>query len=104
MWAALGGLIGGVLAALVADVRTAVMGGVGIENFFVEAGVGNAEAIAAADDRSGVKDGDDEIFGFFSAADKGEDAVVGVVGINPFESLPFEFNLMESGLGGVEMI
>jgi hypothetical protein len=104
MGATLSGLVGGVLAALVADVRTAVVGGVGVEDFFVVAGVGDAEAVTAADDGSSVDDGDDEVFRFFASADEGKNAVVGVVGVNPFESLPFEFDLMESGLGGVKMI
>ena len=42
--------------------------------------------------------------GLFAAADEGENAVVGVVGVNPFETVPVEFDLMEGGLGGVEMI
>ena len=61
----LGGLIGGFLAAHVADVRTAVVGGVGVHDFAVEAGVGDAEAVAAADDGSGVDDDDDQVFGTF---------------------------------------
>ena len=64
------GLIGGLLAAHVAGVRTTVVGGVGVHDFAVEAGVGNAKAVAAADDRSGVDDGDDEVFRFFPPANE----------------------------------
>src|SRR5690349_373922 len=31
-------------------------------------------------------------------SDKGENAVVGVVGVNPLETLPIEIDLMQSGL------
>jgi hypothetical protein len=102
--ATLGGLVGGVLAALIADIGAAVVGGVGVEDFFVVARVWDAEAVAAANDGGGVDDGDDKVFGFSATADEGKNAVVGVVGVNPLESLPFEFDLMESGLGGVKMI
>jgi len=66
MRTALGGDIGGLLAAHVADIRTAVVGGVGVHDFTVQAGVRDAEAVATADDRRGVDDGEDEIFGVFS--------------------------------------
>ena len=101
---ALGGDVHRLLAAHVADVRTAVVGSVGVHDFLVKAGIGDAEAIAAADDGGGVDDCDDEIFGFFAAADEGENAVVRIVGVNPFETVPVKFDLMEGGLGGIEMI
>src|SRR5882672_3806219 len=104
MRTALGWDIGGLLAAHVADIRTAVVGGVGVHDFTVQAGVRNTKTITAADDRRGVDDGDDEIFGIFSAADKGEHTVVRIVGINPFETMPVKFDLMEGGLGGIEVI
>src|SRR5229473_2540956 len=75
MRTALGGDVHCLLAAHVADVRTAV-----------------------------VDDGDDYILGIFSAADKGENTVVRIVGVNPFEAMPVKFDLMEGGLGGIEMI
>ena len=104
MRTALGGDIDGLLAAHVADVRTAVVDGVGVQNFLVEAGIGDTEAVAAADDGRGVDDGDDHILGIFSAADKGENTVVRVVGVNPFETVPVKLNLMESRFGSVEPV
>src|SRR5215467_11612413 len=57
--AALAGVVGGVLAALVADIGTAIVGCVGVENFLVKAGAGNADDIAFADDGSSIDDDDD---------------------------------------------
>src|SRR6266436_1517756 len=104
MRTALGGDIDGLLAAHIANVRTAVVDGVSVHDFTVQAGVRDTEAVAAADDGRGVDDGDDHILGIFSAADEGENTVVRVVGVNPFETVPVKFDLMESGLGGVEMV
>jgi hypothetical protein len=56
---------GCVLATFVAYVRASVVRGVGVEDFFIEAGAGYADDIAFADDRSGVDGNDDEVvFGF----------------------------------------
>jgi hypothetical protein len=104
MGAALGGLIDGFLAAGVADVRTAIVGGVGVHDFTVVAGIGDTEAIAAADDGSGVDDGDDYVSGILAATNEGENAVVGIVGVNPFKTVPVELDLVEGGFGGVKMI
>ena len=100
----LGGDCHRLLAAHVADVRTAVVGGVGVQDFLVEAGTWDAETIATADDGRGVDNGDDQVLGIFSAADEGENAVVGIIGVNPFESVPVKFDLMERGFGGVKVI
>ncbi len=92
------------LSAHVAGVGAAVVSGVGVHDFAVETRIGNAEAIAAADHGSGVDDGNNEVFGVFATAEEGKNAVVGVVGVDPFETVPVKFNLMESGLGSIEMI
>src|SRR5438876_8203303 len=97
-------MIGSLLAAHVADVGAAVVGRVGVHDFTIETGLRNAETIAFADDRRGVDDGDDEVFSVFAAADEGKNTVVGVVGVNPFETVPVKLDLMESGFGGIEMI
>jgi hypothetical protein len=80
------------------------VGGVGVHNFAVEAGIWYSEAIAATDDGCGIDDRDEQVFGIFPATDEGENAVVGVVGVNPFETVPVELDLMEGGLSGVKMI
>jgi len=59
----------------------------------------DAETIAFADDWCRVDDGDDEVFGFFAAADEGKNAVVGVVGVNPLETVPVEVDFMKGGFG-----
>jgi len=72
----LAGVFGCVLATFVTYVGATVVRGVGVENFFVEAGAGNADDVAFADDRSGVDDHDDEVVVMiFSVAEEGEDAV-----------------------------
>ena len=59
------GIVGCVLAAGVAYVGAAIVGGVGVENFFVEAGAGDADDVAFADNGGGVHDDDDQVvFGF----------------------------------------
>src|SRR5438132_12688728 len=80
------------------------MRGVGVHDFTVEAGVGHTEAVAAARDWRGVDNGNDEVIGALATPDEGKNAVVGVVGIDPFESVPIELDLMEGGLDGVEMV
>ena len=65
MSTALSGMIRGLLAAQVADVRTAVVRGVGVHDFAVEAGLGNAETITFADNRSGVENSDDKFIRSF---------------------------------------
>src|SRR5947208_2947495 len=66
---ALGGMIGSLLAAHVADVGAAVVGRVGVHDFTIETGLRNAETIAFADDRRGVDDGNDEVFRVFAVDD-----------------------------------
>jgi hypothetical protein len=80
------------------------VGGVGVHDFAVEARIGDAKAIALADYGSGVDDGDEQIFGALAAADERKNAVVSVVGVNPFETMPVEIDLMKGGLSGIEMI
>src|SRR5438034_7127143 len=86
MLAARGRVVGGLLAAHVADVGAAVVGGVGVHDFAVVAGLRNAEAVTFADDGRSVDNGNDEVFGFFAAANEGKNAVIGVVGVDPFET------------------
>ena len=80
------------------------MGHVSVEDFAIKARVGDTQTIAFADYRSGVDDGDDEVSSVFAAADEGKNTVVGVVGVNPFETVPVKLDLMEGGFGGIEMI
>ena len=54
-------VVGGGLTAAVAEVGAAVVSGVGVKNFFVEASPRDADNVAFTDDRSGVHDHDDEV-------------------------------------------
>jgi len=102
--AILSGDLLGVEAAEVADAGASVVCGVGIEDFLVEAADWDADAVIAADDWRGVQDDDEKIFVISRAADKGDDAVVAVVAINPLETGPFEIDFVESRLLRVEAI
>ena len=94
----------GAEAAEIADVRTAVSGGVGVEYFGVKAGLRDTDEVAFANDGSGVHDDDEKIAGIFTAANEGQYAVVGVVRVQPFETLPVEIDLMERVLGGIVFV
>ena len=104
MGAFLGGAGFGVDASEVAYARAAVVGGVCVKNFFVEAAFGDADAIVAADDGSGVQQDDQKVFAVTGAADERDNAVVAVVAIDPFEPRPFEIDLMEGGFLCVETV
>src|SRR5260370_284401 len=80
MRASRGGVIGGLLGALVGNVCAAVVGGVGVLDVAVEARIGDTLAIAFADHGSGVDDGDDAVYGIFATSDARESAVGCVVG------------------------
>ena len=98
------GVVGGGLAAGVADVAAAVVGGVGVENFFVEAGAGDTDDVAFADDGSGIDDDHDKVIFGFTFAQEREDAIVAVVAINPFEALPVEIYFVKSGFAREKVI
>ncbi len=101
---ALSRLVRGLLAAGITHIRTAIMSGVSVEDLAIVAGLRNAKPIPCADHRSGVEYDDEQIFGFFAAAHEAEDAVVSVVGVNPFETVPIKFHLMKRRLRRVEVV
>ena len=80
------------------------MGSVGVHDFTVETRMGDTQAIAFTDYGGSVEDGENEVFGIFAAAEKRENAVVGIVGVDPFETVPVEIDLMEGGFNGVKMV
>src|SRR3989454_12740155 len=80
------------------------MCGVSVQDFAIEAGVRNAKTITITDDGRGVDDGDNEVFRILATTDEHENAVVGVVGVNPFETVPVKIDLMKSRFRGVEFV
>jgi len=94
----------GFLAAFVSDIRPAIGRRIGVENLAIVSGVRNAKAVAFADDRRGIDNHNHEVVGVLAAADKRKDAVVSVVGVNPFKSVPIEIDLMKGRFGGVNTI
>ena len=104
MGAALGRLARRDLAAEIAYIRASIIGGVRVQDFLVKAGLRGADAVALTNNGRGVEDDEEQVFGLFSVAGEGENAVVGVVGVQPLETLPNKINLMQSGLGGEKLI
>jgi len=94
----------GAESAEVAHVRTAVNGGVAVEYFGVKTRLGDTDEVAFANDGSCVHDDDEEVGRIFTTANERQDAVVGVVRVQPLEPLPVEIDLMERRLGGVERV
>ena len=72
-------------SARVADIAAAVQAGVAIQELVIEAGLGHADAVAAADDRRPVQHDDDPVSGVGGAADERDDARVVVVAVDPLE-------------------
>ncbi len=64
----------------------------------------NADAVAFANDWRGIHNYDQQILGLLSVAREGEDAVVGIVGVDPLEPLPIEIDFMQRGLRGEQFI
>lgn len=65
---------------------------------------GDPNPVAVADDGSSVEDDEKHIVWIFATTQKREDAVVGVVGIQPLKPLPIEIDLMESRLCSEQLI
>ena len=75
----------GVQAAPVADVAASVDTGVGIQNFFVPTLTGRSNSIGVSGNRCGI-DREENCRTGFPLADEGENAVIGIVQVDPFES------------------
>jgi hypothetical protein len=97
-------VVSGALAADVAHVGSAIVPGVGVENFFVETGAGDADDVAFANDGSGIEDDDHQVVGTLAAAKEGKNAVFTVVAVNPLEALPLKIDFVKGGFGGEEMV
>ena len=98
------GVVGSDLAADVAYIRAAVVGGVGVENLFVEAGAGDADDVAFANHGCGVHDDYDKVVGVFAESNERKHTVITIVAIDPFKALPVEIDFVQSGFGGENVI
>ncbi len=58
-------------AAEIADIRAAVGGGVSVEDFGVEAGLGNPNAVSFTDHGRGIHNHCEQVRGIFSSAEEG---------------------------------
>jgi len=81
--------------AQVADVGAAINSCVGIEHFLVVPGPRHADVIAVSHHRRGVQNDDQHVVGIFAAPDKRVHAVIGIVRVHPFETLPVKINLVQ---------
>ena len=91
-------------AAHVAGVRAAIVGGVGIQDFLVEARLRDPDAIARADDRSCVQHDDDQVLRILAPAHEREDAVVGVVAVKPLKPMPLDIDFVQGRLSRIEFV
>src|SRR5882762_8617465 len=80
------------------------MRGVSVHDFTVETRIGHPQAIAFADHGGSVDNRNNEVSRILAAPDECENAVVRVVGVDPFETVPVMIDLMEGGFSGVKMI
>src|SRR5947207_10287655 len=87
----------------VADVTAAVGFRVGIDNFAVETGAGNAEPVALPHQRRRIHREDDDVASARSPH-KRDDAVIRIVEINPLEAFVRVVEFPESGLGLVDVV
>src|SRR5690348_9426107 len=101
---ALCGLVRSLLTAKITHVRTAVVGRVGIKDFLVKTGLWRANPVAFTDYRSAVENNQEQVLGLLPVAGKREHAVIGVIGVQPLETLPIEIDLMQSRLAGEQFI
>src|SRR6202030_1623247 len=81
-------------------VGASIDGGVGVQGFLVEAGLRDSDAVARANHRGRVQNDDKKILRAFAAANKGEDAVIGVVAIQPLKAAPIEIHFVQSRFRG----
>src|SRR5713226_7418378 len=91
-------------AAHISDVRATVGSGIGVQGLLVEAGLRHSDAVTFANHRSCVQNDYEQIFRPLATADKGKDAVVGVVAVQPFKSAPVKIELMQGRLRSEEFV
>ena len=91
-------------AAHISDIRATVGCRIGVQGLLVEAGLRHSNAVTFANHRSCVQNDYEHIFGPLATADKGKDAVVGVVAVEPFKSAPVKIDFMQSRFRSEEFV
>jgi len=88
---------------LVTDIAASVSFGIGIEDFAVKARLRHPDAVTGADHGSGVH-GEDETWAIGGFAQEGDDAVVGVVEIDPLETIVGVIEFVEGRVFLVDLV
>ena len=83
---------------------TAVFGGVGIEDFFVNAFPRHADAESVVAFRHEIEQDDQIVGGLFAAAGVDQDGLLVVIRVDPFEAVPAVVLLPQGGLLQVECV
>jgi hypothetical protein len=94
----------GVNTAHIADIGAPVDCRVRVQDLLIEAMPRRTNAVAFAHHRRRIDDDDHYVVRAFAMANEGEGTVVGIVAVDPLETVPVEVNLMQRGLSGVESI
>src|SRR5215813_3517361 len=94
----------GFLAALVALPAAAVFSGVAVQQFSPEAPARDSHLVVVARDRGEVADDHDTFAGRAPFAQEAQDAVLGVVAINPLEAGRVTVLLVQGGLAAVAAV
>src|SRR3970040_378343 len=85
----------------VALAASAVFPGVAVQNLPPESAPRDAHVVIVARDGGEVADGENDFFGGTTPTDEAEDALQGVVAVDPVEARGIEMELAKSGLAPV---
>ena len=85
-------------------VAAAVERRIRVEDLVVRSGVRDADAVTRANHRGCVQNHDKQIFRPFPAANEREDAIVGVIAVQPFKTAPVEIHFVQSRFRGEQFV
>ena len=88
----------------IAGVAAFVISRVAVQNFAIVARSGDTDPVVAAHYRRKIADHHHKIVRIFGAPDERKNAAGRIVRVDPFESRPFEIDLEQGRLAGVQMI
>lgn len=80
------------------NIASAILFPVAVENFFIRGVNGRADAVILMDGRGEIADKDQHIAPILSLSDEGDNTVLCVVAVNPFEALTLEIYFVKGGL------